>query len=121
MYSFMLSLVTVLVFIGFIIYRLIAKLKQGIIYGISFNDEAKHLTLNLVNEYSGEEFSKIISYDSLSIIESKQKIEIKSELTLFLLENGQLINVLRIAKSEWTTHPKIVQIVDQLRQVYICK
>lgn len=116
-YSLVLSFAIVIGVLFVLIKQRVNKLKLGSIYEFDFNDNTKELAISLVNEYTGEEGSRKIAYESLSIVEVKQKVEVKSEMTISIFNDNILVNTLKIAKTPWTAHSEIVQVVDKLRTV----
>ena len=115
--SLMLSFIIVTGFISIKVKGLLATIKLGVIYQIKFNDDKSELTLHIVNDYTCKETSKVIKYQALSIKQIKQKVEVKSEMTISIYNGDTLINTLKIAKSPWTAHPKIVELINKLRTV----
>jgi len=116
-YSLLLSAVIVVSFVTLEVRGLVTTLKLGVIYQIQFNEDKSELTLHMVNDYTGKETSKVIKYQALSIKQIKQKVEVKSEMTISIYNEDTLINTLKIAKTPWTVHPQIVELINKLRTV----
>jgi len=116
-YTCIISFVLTIVFLVWLLLRLNKSVKLGSIYQIKFNDSANLLVLNMFNNFKGVDFQMTIPYNDLIIKEKQQSIEIKSELKMEIYNGNNLINKWNIAKTPWTAHPKIVDIVNELRRV----
>lgn len=113
--SFVVSMVLTIAVLVLLLSRLIQKIKQGILYKIEFLKQDKILRLYLYNDFKGFDIVENIPYEKIILTEKPQKIEIKSELKINIFNQNKLINSLNIAKTPWTVHPKIVEIVDEIR------
>ena len=116
-WSFVVSLILTVGLMLYLIQKLRQKIKQGILYKIEFVDDKNRLKLFLFNDYKNSFFEKEIPYTQLMLKEKQQNIEIKSELKFSIYNRNKLINSINIAKTPWTAHPKIVNIIDKLRLV----
>jgi len=115
--GFLGSLIVSLFILTYVLYQLNQKIKRGKLYQIEFSEQNKTVKLSLFNDFKGFEFTEDIPYSDFVVQEKPQKIEIKSELKMAIFNQDRLVVKLNIAKTEWTVHPKIVEIVNTFRQI----